>query len=54
MENELPKEVIIDHFGIKEGELNFEDPCNFHMSLGDCIDIAQEYGERISDKYPLR
>lgn len=52
MTNEILKDIIIDHFGIKEEELFFNDLSNFHMSLGDAIDIAEAYEEKIRDQYP--
>lgn len=37
------KELIVDYFGVNEKELCFEDPLNYHMCLGDAMNIANMY-----------
>lgn len=44
------KEIIIGYFGVSEYELSFNDLCNFHMNLGDAIEIAKQYADQKLDE----
>lgn len=39
------KEIIIEHLGVNEDDLYFNDPLNYHMCLGDAMEIARIYAD---------